>query len=137
MDEEHSTEGNLSSELKLLGDNLRETLKAVWDSEERKKVHNEIESGISELGDALRQASNDFDASEVGQDIKSGVQDVRQRLESGEVETRLREDLLSALKSINNELGAVQAKWTAGSQTEASETEVEVESPDPQEGEDV
>lgn len=98
------------TELQELGRNLRDMLQTVWESEERKKVQTEIETGLKDLGASLNQAAQDFNTSPAGQTIKSDVEDLKERLRTGEVQSKVRSDVLTALKSVNNELKKVVSK---------------------------
>ena len=95
---------NLSDDFKNLGKNLSELLRAAWDRPERKNLQHEVDTGLAEVRKALEQAVSDFSDSGVGQKIRTEVDDVRQRVESGEVETRVRQDLQTALQKVNQEL---------------------------------
>jgi predicted component of type VI protein secretion system len=108
---EESSKPDLTNELHQLGINLKSTLQSAWESEERKKVQEEIERGLADLGKLLQDASTEFEANRVGQEIKAGVADFRTRLQSGEVETRIREDLMQALKAVNAELDKLSEQW--------------------------
>ncbi len=95
---------NLSDDFKALGDNLGDLLRAAWDRPERKNLQKEVQNGLKEVRIALEQAASDFSESGVGQKIRDEVDDVRQRVERGEVEARVRADLQTALQKVNQEL---------------------------------
>ena len=59
---------------------------------------------MAALEAGLRQAAQEVTTGETGQRIKAEVDDFSQRVKSGQVESRLRTDLLSALQTINREL---------------------------------
>ena len=123
MDE--NEQPDLASELHQLGKNLKASLQSAWESEERKKVQEDIEHGLIDLGQLLQDAATEFESNRVGQEIRANVADFRSRLESGEVETRVRKDLLTALQAINAELDKFKDQWPrpeAGSDTSEEET---------------
>lgn len=95
---------NLAAEFHNLGNNLKKFFQSAWESEERKNLQNEIEAGLSELGDTLKKTAEDFQESETGQKIKSEAEDLRDRVRSGEVEQKVRSDLQSFLRKLNSEL---------------------------------
>ena len=97
-------EGDITAELHELGKNLRDTLRAAWASEERQNLQKEIENGLTELTATLSQAVHDFSESSTGQTLKADVNDFKERLRSGEVENRLRAEILGALRKVNTEL---------------------------------
>ena len=97
-------EGELHHEFEQLGQNLKAALKTAWESEESKRLQAELKSGMAALEVGLRQAAQEVTTGETGQKLKSEVEDFSQRVKSGEVESHLRRDLLSALQTINREL---------------------------------
>jgi len=95
---------NVTDELRQLGQNLKEALRSAWDSEERKKLQHEIETGLGELGTMLSQAAQDFSSSPTGQSLKAEIDDIQQRVRTGEVESKVRSEIMDALKTVNREL---------------------------------
>ena len=93
-----------------MGKNLRDALQSAWDSEERRKLQKEIEEGLSEVSNSLSQAAKDFKESSAGQTLKSDVADFQERLRTGEVESKVRTEILDALRTVNNELRKVGKK---------------------------
>ncbi len=115
MSENQPNEPDLGDELRNLGKNLSDFLRAAWASEERKRVQTDIESSLSELGKTIDKAANDFSSSETGQRFKADVKDFKKRVETGEVSEKARTELLSVLKRVNQELTKAADKW-GGSQ---------------------
>jgi ElaB/YqjD/DUF883 family membrane-anchored ribosome-binding protein len=111
----------IADEFRQLGKNLISMLQSTWESEERKKLQQEIESGLRELGDTLNQAATDFRQSPAGQKLKADVEDFHTRVRSGEVESKIRTELVSILRQINSEL----TKVTAPGATSATPMEAE------------
>lgn len=91
-------------ELRALGLNLRSLLQTAWESEERRKLQGEIETGLNDLQANLSQALKDFSNSPTGQTLKSDLEDFGERIRSGEVETKVRTEVLSALRAANEGL---------------------------------
>jgi uncharacterized membrane protein YccC len=107
---EDRTPDDLAAELRALGANLKEVLKAAWESEERRRLQTEIGSGLEDLASTLKSAAQEFSESPTGQRLKADVQDARERLRKGQVEGRMREDMLAALRKINAELSKAAAR---------------------------
>ncbi len=97
-------ESDLSSEFERLGRNLKEAARTAWESEESKKLQAELKRGLSALEAGLTSAAHEVKTGEAGQKIKAEVEDLGQRVRSGQVEQELRKDLLSALRTINGQL---------------------------------
>jgi hypothetical protein len=104
MPQEDTKSQQLKSEFEHLGDNLRQLFVSAWESEERKNFQDELERGLTDLGDSLKQTAKDFQESETGQQVKAEAEDLRDRIASGEVEQKVREDILSVLHKVNAEL---------------------------------
>jgi hypothetical protein len=101
------TENNqpdLASQFRELGENLKNMCQSTWESEEAQNFKEELRNGLSELGNAATQAVEDFHVSEAGQKIKTEAEDFKNRVESGEVEDKAREEISKALNIINIEL---------------------------------
>ncbi len=113
MTENQPTEDNLLNEFRDLGNNLMEALKTGWDRPERQKLQNDIASGLDELGRTLKREVDNFTGSPTGQRMKTDLDDLGERIRSGEVETKARTELVHALQTINTELRKVIAQWTS------------------------
>lgn len=99
-----SSADDIGEQLKELGKNLREALHTAWESDERRKLQQEIEAGLTNLRDSLNEAANDFSTSKAGQNLKEDVQDFKERWRSGEVGSKVRSEITEALRTVNNEL---------------------------------
>ena len=97
-------EGDLSAELRDLGRNLKTAAKTAWESEESRRLQQELKTGLAALEAGLREASGELSSPEARQRVRTEVHDIGERLRSGQVETRLRSDLLAALRTLNAEL---------------------------------
>ena len=104
MNDEPNSEGNLTDEFRTLGRNLLNTLHAAWDRPERKNLQQEIENGLSELMDTLKSEAGNVASSPTGQKVKMEAEDLRQRVQTAEVDTAIRSELLKALQTVNAEL---------------------------------
>jgi hypothetical protein len=104
MNDSPKPEENLTEEFRILGRNLLSTLQAAWDRPERKNLQQEIETGLSELVNTLKNEAGNIASSPTSQKVKSEAQDLRQRVQNGEVDTALRSELLKALQTVNAEL---------------------------------
>ncbi len=111
---------DIASEFTELGKSLTSLLRSAWESEERKKLQKEIEAGLTDLSGTLSKAATEFSESPTGQNLKADLKDLRQRVESGEVEAQVRQDVLSALRAANAELKKVasQPPFTSTGKTE-------------------
>ena len=119
-----ATQGDLADELRVLGENIKNFVRALWESQERKRVQQDIETGLAGLGASIGQAANEFQQSQTGQRMKEEFEEIGERIRSGEMETALRNDFLGALRTANLELEKALNKMSTPKETQAgSETE--------------
>lgn len=123
MAETKNPEGSVVEELRHLGQNLIDTLHAAWSSPERKRLQEEIGEGLSDLAVTLRQEVQAFQESPTGQRLREDVEDLRERIRSGEAEEKIRSELLSALRLVNRELEKAAGRWSPSSFREEASTE--------------
>jgi hypothetical protein len=108
--ENKTPENEIGDELRELGNNLRDALRSAWESDEARKLQKDIEDGLASLGTSLSEAAKDFSNSQTGQNLKEDVKDLRQRWESGEVGSKVRYEVLDALRTVNDELKKTVSK---------------------------
>jgi hypothetical protein len=104
---------DLGEEFRNLGKNLVDFLHAAWDSPESQRLKQEAENTLHELSGSLNKAADEFKNSEKGQQLKQDFEDLKQRVASGEVETKARTELLNALRKVNEELAKTSERWKA------------------------
>lgn len=113
MHQETPPTGELSDELRALGENLRSAFQAAWDSDDRRRLQREMEAGIGALAELLGQAARDFAESETGKQMKQDAREFGERVRSGEVESKVRQDLTAILRKMNEELGRATSSWSS------------------------
>ena len=113
-------ESSLRDEFTTLGENLKSMFNAAWESEERKKFKSEIEAGMRELGTAFTGLADEIRTSRAGETIRQEANEFHERVKSGEVEEKAREEIVKVLKSLNVEISKAVDKMSA---TEEAETE--------------
>jgi len=103
---------NLSDELRHFGDSLKQFFKSAWESDERQKIQVEIEHSLDEVAKSLNQAADDFSASQEGQQLKSEFDDLKKRVESGELSEKIQNDLKLTLRKVSSELDQAANRWS-------------------------
>lgn len=121
MTDNPTPEENLAEEFRQMGKNLADALRSVWESPERKKLQQEIANGLSDLSDLMRSEAEHIRESPTGQRMKADAEEMRERIRSREIETRVRQDLLAALRSINTQLRKVSEHWPEETSDQAGE----------------
>jgi hypothetical protein len=127
-------ETDLTEELGNLGKNLVGILHAAWERPERQKLQQEIEVGLTELGSTLKKEAKVVSESQVSQRIKTEVEDLGNRVRSGQVEARVREELVGALHVLNAELEKVTNLLAATATPESGGVDEGPVAGDPKEG---
>ena len=108
---ENKTPGDdIGEQLNELGKNLREALRTAWESDERRKLQQDIEVGLTNLRDSLNEAAKDFSNSQAGQNLKDDVKDLHERWQTGEVGSKVRSEIAEALRTVNQELQKTSQK---------------------------
>ena len=110
--ENKTSEESISDQLNDLGKNLMDALNAAWASEERRKLQQDIETGLSSLGATLSQAAKDFSSSQTGQTLKEDMKDLQDRWRSGEVGSKVHSEVVDSLRKVNAELQKAARKNT-------------------------
>ena len=100
-------QNDLKSEFENLAHNLKQALQTAWESDERKQLQSEIETGLTQVADAMNEAFDTFKQSDVGEQFINDIEDFGDRVRSGEVETKVRTDLTEAMRKLNTELEKV------------------------------
>jgi hypothetical protein len=120
MEKESPPESDLTAEFRQLGDNLRETLRTAWESEERRRLQEDLEAGLSALETALNETADEVTRGDTGQRIKAEVQDLEKQVKSGQLQAKARDELLSVLQRINLELQRLRDSMNPPSDTDAT-----------------
>ena len=112
-----TSQGSLGDEIRDFGKSLGDFFKSAWASEERKEVEEDITSALNEVADTFRQLADDFTTGETGQQIKAEYEDLRQRVDSGELKNKAHSEISKAIQSLKQELDNITGKWTPADQT--------------------
>lgn len=110
-DPEHSK--SVETEFERLGENLRLAVEQAWESEERKRISEDLKTGIEELGEALNRTANEFIESPTGQRMRADVDEWSHRVQEGEVSEKVESELVRVLNRLNMKLEEVIASMSA------------------------
>ncbi len=120
--DENSSE-DVSSEWENLGQNLKNVFQNTWESEERRKLQEDIEAGLANFASSINKAVEDFKETPTGKKLKTDVDDFHERVKSGEFEGKAREEVAAVLRSINSELEKVSKSGGTNSKVEGEDSE--------------
>lgn len=98
MSDEKKTNPDLKNEFKNLGESIQNLFNAAWDSEERRKLQQELEEGIDTLSSTIHQTAEEMKASQAGQQFKHDMEDLSGRWQSGELSEKVRAEVQNALR---------------------------------------
>ncbi len=105
MSEQPMGNSDLEDEFRQLTANLRKAIQAAWESPGRHLLQADLEAGLESMRQGLDQMAQDFEQSDAGAQLKSGLEDLGRRVQSGELEEKTRQELLRVLRQANAELG--------------------------------
>jgi len=128
MAEKEKPEENLGEEFQNLGMNLLNALRTAWDNPDRKRMQDRMVQGLNDLGITLKHEAETFSGSSAGKQIKSEFENFGERLQNSEVQEKIRQELLNALRTANFELEKVIEHWSASrvdNQTDTSSNDTE------------
>jgi hypothetical protein len=121
MSEEPKSKSSLEQEFDALGKNIREALEGAWGSEERKRLSEEIQRGLNEIGSSLGKVADDLQQNETVQKVSAEVDEFADQIRSGEVADKLRSGTLEVLQSLNRELEGWIEGWSGEKDDEGEE----------------
>lgn len=108
-----SRESNeLKEEFQKLAENLAGNFKALWEHPQTEEIRSEFKEGLHQLGDTLNQLANDFSESPTGKKFQEDARGFGEKVRSGEVESKVRAEMVKALNAINTELEKVRENWS-------------------------
>jgi hypothetical protein len=124
-DKNPNPQPDITAQFRELGENIKNFIQAAWESEESQNFRQELQNGLNEFGRVTDEAFEEFKASETGQKIKAEADDFINRVETGEVEAKAREEISKVLSFINKELGDLseQIKPTEAETPPSDQTE--------------
>ena len=105
MTEEKKSGSELMSELDSLGMQLVTTVKALWDSDESRKLRQEIGDGFVQLGEQVDSAIKTAQESETAQELKVQFKETVDKARESDVAAEVQDNLVSGLHQLNTELG--------------------------------
>jgi len=125
MTEEKKPGGEIVDELHALGEQLVTAVKSLWDSEDARKVRQEIGDGFVELSHQVDEAIKTARESEATKEFETKVKETVDKARESDVAGQVQDGLVTGLRQLNEEM----SKWV-GSLTP-------VEEPTAEEAEDV
>jgi len=120
MTEEKKPGGEIVDELHALGEQLVTAVKALWDSDDARKIRQEIGDGFVELSQQVDEAIRKTKESEATKEFETKVKETVDKARESDVAGQVQEGLVAGLRQLNDEM----SKWV-GSLTPVDEPVVE------------
>ncbi len=108
---------DLAAEFADLGKKIRDAVTTAWESEERKKLQDDLTDGLERLSKELSHAAQNVRESEVGKKVEDGVKQVRQDVEAGKVTDEIRKGMISTLRGLGAALDKMAESFTPVEET--------------------
>jgi uncharacterized coiled-coil DUF342 family protein len=126
MSEEKAPKSEILDEIESLGQQLVTAVKSLWDSEDSRKLRQEIGEGFSELGRQLDQAVKSAQESEAAKELREQVKETVDKAREADVARKVEQGLVDGLRSLNQELSKLVGS-SGGKQAETSDPDDETE----------
>ncbi|MFW6097912.1 MAG: hypothetical protein ACOC9Z_07540 [Chloroflexota bacterium] len=110
--EKGAPESDVSDALRDLGRQFAETIQAAWNSQERKEFEQEVREGVRRFGDEVNKVFTEAKESPTVKKAKDEAQEVRTRVESGEVTRKARGGLVEGLQWLSQELARLAEQFS-------------------------
>ncbi len=110
MSEEPKVDRNIADELGKLGQQVANAAKAVWESEERRKLQAELTRGVEKFSQELTTTLDKAAESEEAKALRVKAEKVVEEVRDADVIDEIRKGILSGLEVLNRELGKLVEK---------------------------
>lgn len=117
MTEEEKQTSNILGELEAMGQQLTTALKTLWESEESRKLRQDLRQGFAQLGEELDEAVKAAQESEAAKQFGGQVKDTMDKARQSDIAGKVEEGLTTGLRKMNDEL----SKLIASLEEEADE----------------
>ena len=104
MNENQTPNPDFPSEISELGKKLINIIQITWNSETGQKVREDIKISLDELSVAARQTAEELKSPEARSRLRSEAEDFIGWIETGELKSEAKEELLEVLQAVNKEL---------------------------------
>jgi type I site-specific restriction-modification system R (restriction) subunit len=119
MSDQTGAESDLVAEFRQFTENLKTAIQTAWESPGRQQLQADLQEGLEDMRQTFNQMASDFAESDTGQQLKSDLSELGERVRSGELEDKVRSDLVQLLKRVNQELESASDKLSQASTTDA------------------
>lgn len=125
--EEKKKEPDVSEALRDLGRQFAETMQAAWNSQERRELESEVREGVQHFSEEVQRVFKDAKESPAAKRVKEEAEDVKARVESGDVTQKARSGFVEGLRWLSQELEKLAQQFSAPQKEAATEGTAEAE----------
>lgn len=128
MTEEQKSDSGIMEELLALGQELTTAVRALWESEDSRRLRQEIGDGFVELGHQVDAAVKSAQESEAGQQFSEQVKDAMDKARESDLAAQVEEGLVTGLRELNKGLSTLVSSIQTSAPAEgepAAEAETE------------
>ncbi|HSM57608.1 MAG TPA: hypothetical protein VK879_15755 [Candidatus Sulfomarinibacteraceae bacterium] len=110
--EKGAPRADVSDALRDLGRQFAETLQSAWNSQERREFEAEVKEGVRRFGDEVNKVFSEAKESPTAKKVKEEAEDVRGRVESGELGRKARSSMVEGLQWLSQELARLAEQFS-------------------------
>lgn len=110
--EQGAPEQDVTEALRQLGQQFAETVQTAWNSQERKQFEREVREGVRQFGDEVNKVLREARESPAAKKAKQEAEEVRTRVESGQIGRKARGGLVEGLHWLSQELARLAEQFS-------------------------
>lgn len=103
---------DVAAEFAEVGRKMREAIETAWNSQERRKLQEDIREGLNRLANEVGEAGKNLRDSEVGQRVETSTKQTKDDFESGKIAEDMRRGLVKALRGLSDALDHMASSFT-------------------------
>lgn len=111
-DEKASNGPDLVAEFQTLGRTFAEAFETAWNSEDRKRVEEEVRAGVQSFASEVDKVVREAKASPTGERVKNEAGEVASKVESSDLGRRALEGISQGLDWMSVEMGKLAEQFT-------------------------
>jgi NAD dependent epimerase/dehydratase family enzyme len=101
MTEEQKSGNEILEELEALGQQLATAVKSLWESEDSRRLRQQIGEGFLELGQQIDTAIQSAQESETAKQFSEQVKETMEKARESDITTKVEQGLVSGLRQLN------------------------------------
>ena len=92
------------TELNRLGENLGNLLKSMWESEERKSIERELNTGLEQMSKRVNETVEQLRKDAAVENVKKAAKDALETARVPKILNEVQQGMLDSLKKLNEEI---------------------------------